>query len=735
LTPSSNLIGRLAAAAAGLVAWGSLCLPVHAQADDEHENRDGGELIEIIDSTPPGAAHVIGAKELERFERDDIHKVLAAVPGVYIREEDGYGLRPNIGMRGTGSERSSKIALMEDGVLIAPAPYSAPAAYYFPMVTRMTAVEVLKGPASIRFGPNTVGGAINLLGRPIPRDRTVYLDVAGGSDFYGKGNAYYGESTDRFGWLFEAAKLRADGFKEIDGPGQTGFDKHDASVRLRANSRTFGRSYHQLDLHAGYADELSHETYTGLTDADFAVTPYRRYAGTQLDRMDWTHWQTRLTYRLALADTLNLTVQAYRHTFSRAWRKLNRFNTSDRDLRDILANPTTGSNAVFYSVLTGAADSSSPAETLLIGTNDRQFLSQGIQAIGHAERRWLGWNHSLELGTRVHFDRAHRFHYEDGHVMMGGRLQPAGIDRIIDLHAADSTTAWASHYQHKLAAGPVTITGGARTEVIATRHRDLRMPGNTHDEVYAVLLPGAGIVYQPFSSLGLVAGVHRGFAPPSPSQLNDVDPEFSISYEAGTRYAARATAIEVIGFFNDYRNLIGSCSFSSGCEMSQVDDEFNGGKVHSYGAEVSAAQELAIAGVRLPLALGYTWQRSVFQQSFASSNPLWGRVAAGDDMPYLPNHQLYAAASASAGPWELAAAGRYTSSMRDVAGTDQQAEDTMTDSALVLDLAAHYRTRRWGELYLTVDNVLDEVHISSRRPFGARPGVPRLIVLGYKRSL
>ena len=73
----------------------------------------------------------IGEKVLDTFEYDDIHRILSAAPGVYYREEDGYGLRPNIGMRGVSSDRSKKVVIMEDGVLIAPAPYAAPAGYYF----------------------------------------------------------------------------------------------------------------------------------------------------------------------------------------------------------------------------------------------------------------------------------------------------------------------------------------------------------------------------------------------------------------------------------------------------------------------------------------------------------------------------------------------------------------------------------------------------------------------------
>jgi len=164
----------------------------------------------------PGSGTVISNEDLKKLVDTDIQKVLLMVPGLYFRSEEGFGLRPNISIRGTAPDRSGKITIMEDGVPIAPAPYSGPAAYYFPTAGRIHAVEVLKGPASISQGPSNIGGVINLISTPIPEDHMGTFVQEYGDDGYLRTHSYAGLSSKNFGFILEAHKNKADGFDSVE---------------------------------------------------------------------------------------------------------------------------------------------------------------------------------------------------------------------------------------------------------------------------------------------------------------------------------------------------------------------------------------------------------------------------------------------------------------------------------------------------------------------------------------
>ena len=269
------------------------------------------ETVTIIGSIAdvkelPGSGTIVSNEELQKAMDTDIHKILSAVPGVYFRTEDGYGLRPNISIRGTYDDRSGKVTLMEDGILIAPAPYAASSAYYFPSFGRIHSVEVLKGPSAITEGPYTIGGAINLISTPIPDSTSGFFNQEIGSDSASRTHAGYGVSTENVGFLLEGHFVQTDGFDTLEHVGgDTGYDQDDLLFKFRLNSDQGSEVYQQLDFKYQDSSEKSNQSYVGLSNADFNSNPRQRYGFTINDLMDNAHDQVVLTYSVDISD-LNL---------------------------------------------------------------------------------------------------------------------------------------------------------------------------------------------------------------------------------------------------------------------------------------------------------------------------------------------------------------------------------------------------------------------------------------------
>ena len=108
-----------------------------------------------------GSGEIVTQQDLERSNPVSVQDALRSVPGVHVVDNNSAGAFGRIGIRGLNPDMSKKVLLLEDGAPIALGPYTDPAAYYTPPVERMESIEVLKGSASLRYGPSTIGGAIN----------------------------------------------------------------------------------------------------------------------------------------------------------------------------------------------------------------------------------------------------------------------------------------------------------------------------------------------------------------------------------------------------------------------------------------------------------------------------------------------------------------------------------------------------------------------------------------------
>jgi Fe(3+) dicitrate transport protein len=680
-----------------------------------------------------GSAHVITKKQLERSEYDDAGAILQQVPGVYVRQEDGVGLRPNLGIRGANPDRSKKLTLMEDGILFGPAPYSAPAAYYFPLMTRMSAVRVIKGPSAVAFGPQTVGGAVDFISRAIPAKTSAGLDVGYGQYGYTKADGWFGSSDGQIGLLVSGTHLHDEGFKQLPSGADTGSTRNDWQVKASYVVDPQAQRSNQLVLKLGYADEVSNETYLGLTDADLRQNPDRRYAASQLDQMKNHRSSLVLFHEYSdPAARLKLKSALYRHDYARVWRKLNQLATSS--VFDVLTNPDDPTNAGYLAVLRGEVDSSTPAEILFVGPNDRTFVSEGIQTVLEHQLTTGPLEHRLELGSRFHYDEIRRRHSQSGFSMLDGELVPDGGSEQVTASNLDSTYALALHAVDAISWRSLTFTPGVRVELIASRSQD-RLAAQTSERAVTAVMPGAGLYWALTPSFGLLGGVYRGFSPPPPGSDQQIKPEYSVNYEAGGRFSRRLTRLELIGFFNDYQNLTDICTLSSGCLTTNLDRQFDAGKARIYGIEAFAGHSVGLGALKLPFSIAYTFTRAYFASSFRSQDPIYGQVEDGDEIPYVPRQQLNATLGA-----ELECGGAYisfgyVSRMRELAGKGPLSGTLATDRQTWFDVGAQARIVGPLKIYANLRNALDERDIVSRRPYGARPNAPRWLQAGAKIEL
>jgi Fe(3+) dicitrate transport protein len=687
-----------------------------------------------------GSTYFISPKELKTFNYDDVSRILRTVPGISIQEEEGFGLRPNIGMRGTSPDRSSKITLMEDGVLIAPAPYAAPAAYYFPTVNRMQSFEILKGGSQIQYGPYTTGGAINMVSTQIPNRLKARVVASIGSFNTKKTYVNIGDERENFGYVLEYNNRNSDGFKKIDNSSKnTGFQGNDYVAKFRINTDADAKVFQSLTAKVQYSEDFANETYLGLTEDDYNNSPYRRYAGSNEDYIDTEHKQIMLTHFIKPSQNFNITTKAYKNDFARNWYKLDalRLGTTKVGINSILTNPTTY-NAE-YLALTGASNTADNA--LLVKANNRIYEAKGIQSVANYNFGTGALKHDLDFGFRYHEDFEDRFQWVDGYAMQNGVMNRTSNGTPgTDENRITKAEAIAAHVLYTITYDKFTFSPGIRYENINLESinygsNDISRAGtsvvkaNNRSDVW---IPGMGILYKINEDYNVFTSIHKGFSPPGAKVGEDA--ENSINSELGFRFHKNAFYGELIGYYNDFSNLQGSDNMSGG--GTGTGDLFNAGAAIVKGIEISATYEIQNnpeRGYKLPLTFSYTLTDTKLNSDFNS--PIWGNVTRGDEIPYIAKNQFALTATFETEKFNLAISGKYVDAFRTVAGTGSIPSQNKVNNNFIVDFSAKYHLSQKVSLMSNIINLMDRKYAVSRVPAGLRPGMPFSINFGIMAQL
>ncbi len=684
-----------------------------AQEDDIVIKLPRVDVIGSLENLPEiaGAAQVLDDKDLQSSRVFTVNEALRKVTGVHVRDEEGFGIRPNIGMRGLNPTRSTKITLLEDGIPLAYAPYGDNASYYHPQIDRYSGIEVLKGANSLLFGPQTVGGVINYITPDAPRKFGGYVQGALGNRDYFNGKLNIGGG----GFLLDATRKQGDGSRD---------NMEHALNDINLKFTTGIGASQALTLRANYYTEDSTVTYSGLTVAEFNNLG-ARYNPFKNDHFDVKRMGLSATHEVDFGKDTQLVTNLYYATFDRDWW---RQSSNSQDGQHTGCNTTfvvDGVSATFTDHRLAGRRVNPDTQFNCNQGRLRQYDTWGIEprlTVDHG----LG---ELQVGFKAHFEDQNRR-------QVNGASPKARTGTLAENNLRE-TDAYAVYLANRFDFGTVSVTPIVRHEHIEVE-RTNRLNGTTGSTKITETLPGIGITWNPQETLTVFTSLHKGFAPPRVEDLiggagtvTEVDPEESTNFELGLRAEVLpGVSVQTAYFRTDYDNLIAVGSIAGGSTpLAQ-------GKALFEGLELGAQAELQ-GGFFGRLA--WTWLPTAEQSTpfvgVASGAPSAGSVA-GNRQPYAPKHTLTAAVGYAIGPFrgeiEAQHVGEQYSDFANTSAPTASGQQGVIDSYTVWNLALNYRLEKLpATLFVTGKNLFDKTYIVDRTR-GIQVGMPRLIHVGMQ---
>lgn len=677
-----------------------------------------------IFSKIPGSVTTINLRDMQLVHAVTANEILRRTPGLHVVDEEGAGLRANIGVRGLDPDRSRGLLVLEDGIPVALAPYGEPEMYYTPAMERMSGVEILKGSGQIQYGPQTVGGVLNYItaqpsGEPSGRIR---LQIGGGGLI--NGLLQYSNTTGNTGYGISLLKKRADKL------GYVGFDLTDITGKVAIKLS----EHSSLSFKAHIYDETSNATYIGLTQTMYDEGHQDFTLMAPDDRLQVSRHMASLAHDYKISTAWTLRSSAFVNRTSRNWRR-----------QDFSSNFSSNTKPANWTGVSWGDESVKDGAIYMrnsTGNRNRQFQVSGLATHLQGDFSTGPVQHSLKVGIRYLSELAMeqringtKYNAESGSLVEDEKRPGEAFSFFIQ----NQTTLFKN----------ATINYGFRSEYFRYGRDIFRQTFNlkgvsavrdtslsSRSSIFTVL-PGVGFSCNISPNLTFFGGVHAGFAPPrtkdaisNTGEVYNLDAERSINVEMGMRGTPlHWLKAEVTGFYMDFSNQIIPVSESSGGTGTGL---VNGGSTLHKGIESGITATLSdLAGwtkARVELDAGITFTDA----RFTGDRMIGGNVLRGNRTPYAPQWLINSAFLVQLGPCFGRLGVQYTGNqfsdeLNTVAATPN-GRTGLVPSYWTMDGNLGWKLKKHNMSFvLGLKNIGNERYIVSRRPQGIRVGLPRYV--------
>ena len=702
--------------------------------------------IEIIGESSRKHRKLTGTMSMLEPEIVDIIKpvgtqeLLELIPGINGYADDGFGnSRLSIGIRGLNPRRSARVLILEDGVPIQPAVYIYPNAYYNPPADRIAAVEVIKGSAALRYGPQTMGGVINYTTRKPGGTKGIANQfTVGNNGYYSAFSEWRGiGNPEKIVSDVQLLYKHGDGFRE-----NNTFDQANGTVKTLFQLSEEKTLY--LKLNGNY--ENSNATYTGLTEYSFETDP--NFNPKENDNFKVLRTSLDLIYTNKISTNLVSNTTMYTSMFDRRW-----WREDDIFVRPAALETENLVPVPYFQtgdlVRTGNGKSNfGILRTFYVGGIEQNYtLNHGIAGnVGLAE-----------IGGRVHWERfiddkktGDAPDARDGIYYTGTPGSETDPVKLVGQSHHYETIALALYAKERMRFKRLTVTPGLRFEVFKQDRVDRLRGSVLADKVSSVLLPGIGANYElgPFNFFG---GIHRGYTAPSSGALKvtnfgqnigagglDLKPEKSWNMELGFRSWVPGVILEASGFLIKVEDLVAA---GRGTAFKNL------GKVDLSGVEMAMTLGMSEFMSILPdLNLSYTYLQTKIVEGIVKSATIAGNVDVelnGNELPYAPQHTFTIGFAKRIGDvLRLRADMRFVDEVftdfENLRQTFNRGDTGPIPSYTIVNASIDYKIIQQWQIFLTAKNIFDHVYIGSRLHSNAGQPEANLssgILIGPRRQI
>lgn len=491
-----------------------------------------------------GSVVLVDREQIEAIQPLSTEDALRRVPGINIKSEEETSIVANFGIRGL-SASESKSLMLEDGVPVAPGLFIGNERYFNPRIQRVENIEVLKGSASLRYGPSTIGGVVNYQTKN-PQEGVLISARAGSYDM--REVSVEAGATTASGDAFMgvvATHAESDGFMN------KGYDMDDVMIKagLAINDA------HTLGLKVSWYDNDANISYRGLLLDDYRKGA--EYNPAPDDYFLTDRQSADVSHEWVLNSQATLKTVAY---YSEVTRDYWRYGVD-----------TAASNAAGRWVYTDA----------LTG-NNRAFERVGFESRLQLTNTWFGLDGEAEFGLRYMEEESN-----DTRIRATRTADRTGIN---DRHRVDSADDMAAYVQNRFEINDrLALTPGLRVESYEQRRVILSDNNASAKTRNTEWLPGLGATYEVSDAAQIFGGVYRAFSPAANEvaldglQDQQLDGERSTNFEFGVRGTQGALNYEVAAFYMDFDNQVVTGNSDPNLSQSNAGQTTHAGMEASFG--------------------------------------------------------------------------------------------------------------------------------------------------------